>query len=240
MAGKKAAPKSKALVATKSPDVLPADEKPDTALVDKAVAFIREKTGEMKKSAVEIGQYVLDTFFQGDAEKVSSKNPKKNASYAALIERCGRDLPLNKTTLSNWVGIALMSKRLPAADAAFKQLPSSYQEALLPLRDATKVEKFAGEATANNWSQRDLREKVAKERTRSHKKDDGRGRPPTPAVLKALSGGGNAFIPKDGEKPFSLSHVKELNAEQAKRALKMARNLANDLAELIGRLESRE
>ena len=54
-------------------------------LVDEAVAWIRAKIATTgRRGAVDVGEYVLNTFFGGDPELAKSKNPRKAASYRHL------------------------------------------------------------------------------------------------------------------------------------------------------------
>jgi uncharacterized Fe-S cluster-containing radical SAM superfamily protein len=87
----------------------------DQKLVDDSVMWIRRKVEEtLNRGLREVGEYVLDKFFHGDAELVRSKNPFKNASFRELAGWCDTpDLPLSKTGLQRAVGIAMMIRLLP-------------------------------------------------------------------------------------------------------------------------------
>src|SRR4030067_488422 len=86
----------------------------DTRSLDEAVRHINKVLAEtVYRGAVEVGEYVFERFFGGDAELVRSKNPRKPASFRLLAARCGTpELPISSTWLYNAVGIA-MTRRPP-------------------------------------------------------------------------------------------------------------------------------
>ena len=60
----------------------------DAKLLDGAVDFINRAThASGVQLAVTISEYVIDTFFGGNAGLLSSKDPTKTASFRALCER---------------------------------------------------------------------------------------------------------------------------------------------------------
>lgn len=216
--------------------------RPDLVLIDRkrvneAAAWISAKVAAtLRRGAQDVGEYVLDTFFSSDPELAKSKNPQKNASYRALAERCGTtELPISKTWLNNAVGVAVMLRRLPEA-ASFKELPPSYQETLLPLRDPAKVEKLAKQAAANDLSFRALRRVVAEERAKAPK-DGSRGRPPIPAVIKALNHSLMLFASSGNKRAFSKSEIQGLDRQQRRHAKACAAAIVAKLKDLVLSLE---
>ncbi len=104
-----------------APDLAPAKHGSEGLLVDKqlideAVTWIRGRIAvTLSRGAQEVGDYVLDKFFNGDPVLAMSKNPHKNASFRALAERCGtQELPVAKTWLNNAVGVAVGHRRIEA------------------------------------------------------------------------------------------------------------------------------
>jgi len=210
----------------------------DAELVEEAAAWIRGKVAEtLKRGAEEIGGYLLDRFFHGDVEVVKSRNPHKNASFRALVEKCGTsDLPVSKTWLNNAVGIATMVRQLPQTATAFKQLPPSFQETLLPLGDPTKVEKVARQAVTKELSFRDLRDVVAEERAKIPK-DDSKGRPRTPVIVKTLNRSLRVLTLEGGKRSFTKADVEELDEEQKKNARESVEFLMEKLKDLVAKLK---
>jgi hypothetical protein len=80
----------------------------DNQLVDEAVAFINDKKAVYDKhvldAAIEIGDWVLENFFNNDLEEATSRDPKKRRSYAALKKRS--DLEIDTPMLSRMVKVA--------------------------------------------------------------------------------------------------------------------------------------
>jgi len=211
----------------------------DKELVDEAATWICAKVAAtLKLGAQEVGEYVLDTFFRGDPDLAKSKNPRKDASFRALAEKCGTpELPVSKTWLNSAVGVALMIRQLPETARAFRELPPSYQETLLPLGDPTKVEKVAKQAVAKDLSFRELRQAVAEERAKMPRDDSRGGRPPTPVIVKTLTRSLKLFTLEGGRRSFMKAQVEELDDEQRKDALESAEGLIEKLKDLVSKLK---
>jgi hypothetical protein len=217
------------------------EEQVDEKLVEEAVTFIRTTLDEtLRKGVSEVGAYVLDKFFGGDAEQAKSKDPYKNASFRSLAERCGTvELPISKSTLHRMVAVTIMTRLLPEGGKAFKQLPASHQGVLLPLSDPTKVEKLAERAVDKELSVRDLRNEVSKELAKTVKEGERRGRPPTPRIVKTLNRSLKLFTLESGRRSFTKAMVEELDEEETKKALKAAEGLIESLKDLVGKLKTK-
>ncbi len=209
----------------------------DEKLVEQAANWIKDTLSKtLYKSAVDVGTYIFDKFFDGEVEKVRSKNPLKNASFRKLSEKCGtQDLPVSTTWLYNAVSIVVMDRVLPKTATAFRQLPPSHQEALVRLRDPNKVERFADRAYKKGLSVRDLKAQVREELSREEK--DPRGRKPIPLIIKTLSRSVKLFTLESGRRSFRKSDVDELSDADKKVALKTAKDLITSLTGLVEKLE---
>ena len=210
----------------------------DRALVDEAAAWITARVAAtLKLGAREVGEYILDRFFRNDPALAKSRSPHKNASFRLLAEKCGTpELPISKTWLNNAVGVALMTRQLPATATAFKELPPSYQETLLPLRDPTKVEKLAKLALSRELSFRELRQSVAEERSKLPKARS-KGRPASPIVIKVLRESLRRFVLPGGKRSFSKADVEDLDEQQRKDALQAAETIIDKLKDLVSKLK---
>lgn len=210
----------------------------DKKLVDEAAVWICKKLDEtVYRGTVEIGNYVIDTFFKGDIEAITSKNPHKDASFGALTEKCGtQELPMSKSALSRAVGIAIIVRQQPDETSAFKQLAPSMQEALLPLRDPAKVEKVAKQAVAKEMSVREVRDVVADELAKTPK-NESRGRRPAPLITKTLERSLKQFTFKGGKRSFTNADVDALDDDQKKAALGSAEALIEKLKDLVIKLK---
>ena len=213
----------------------------DEELVQKAVDDIKAILSDtVAKGFNAVGEYVLKTFFHNDIEKVRSRDSNKASSFRALAGRCGSpDLPLSKSTLHAAVSVAAMRRELPQG-AAFRQLPPSHQTALLPLREQPDAaEKLAQKALTRSLPVRALREDVGLAVAKARKDGPPRGRPPLPVVVKTLDRTAKLFELDAGRRSFTKIMVEELDDDQAKAALKIARTLAARLEGLIEKLEAR-
>jgi len=211
----------------------------DHKLVDEAATWITAKIAvTLRLGAQAVGEYVLDRFFGTDPGLVQSRNPYKNASLRALAKKCGTpELPISRTWLTNAVGVAAMIRRLPSTARAFKELPPSYQESLLPLRDPNEVERMANEVASRDLTYRELRRVVAEERAKIPRKDS-RGRPPTPVIIKFLGKLLKGF-PSDRNRPaFTKADMEELDEDQRKFAVNSARLLQERLHDLVRKLRA--
>jgi hypothetical protein len=210
----------------------------DKKLVDEAAEWISAKiAATLRRGAEDVGDYVLNTFFLGDPEFARSKNPNKNASYRALVEKCGTSaLPVSKTWLNNAVGIALINRSLPQSASAFRALPSSFQQALLPLRDPDEVEKVAKVAASTALTCRELREMVAMRLSRVAPTSS-KERAGTPTILKKLRKPTMTFRSQHGVDWFSEAEIVEMDVAQKGCALRSAESLIENLTALVRRLK---
>lgn len=209
----------KSLTTTKTTQAVKAEivsaEKADKKLVDDAVEWIRNTAFEsIRKTSVEVGDYILKKFFDDTA-----------------------DFPVSKTWLNNAVGVAIMTRQLPSEESAFKLLPPSLQETLLPLRDPERVEKIAEKITEEELTLRQARQAVARERAKLTK-DDGRGRPPTPVIVKTLNRSLKLFTFEGSKRSFTKADVEELDDDQKKEAIKSAEALVDKMKALVEKLKS--
>jgi hypothetical protein len=207
----------------------------DEKLVQEAAKHIKKTIEDtLVRGATEVGSYLFEKFFNSDVERVRLQNPQKNASFRMLAEKCGTaELPVSKTWLSNAVGVAVIAKSLPSS-ASFRQLPPSHQTVLLPLREPKRVEAFAERAVSKDLSVRDLREVVQKEVAKN--KEEGRGRPPKPLIVKTLDRSLKLFTLDNGRKSFTKAQVNELSEDDAKHVRKSAEELMESLKKLLAEL----
>jgi hypothetical protein len=209
----------------------------DMKLVDAAVDWIKSTAlAGIKKTLVDVGEYIVANFFRGDIELAKSKSPTKNASYQALVDRCGSAaFPVSKAWLNTAVGVALMRRQIPSK-SAFNELAPSLQQTLLPLRDPDQVEKLAKKVIEGEYTVRKTREVVAQELAK-RAEDEPRGRPPTPTIMKTLNRSLKLFTFEDGKRSFTRADVKQLDDEQKTDAVKSARALIDKLQGLVDKLE---
>ncbi len=213
----------------------------DQKLVDDAASHIRKTLQQtVYKGVVEVGNYLLKTFFGDDPMRARSRDPHKAASFHALEERCATgELPVSRTWLQNAVRLAAMSRQIGPDKSAFYQLEQSHQIALLPLGEPAKVVRFAERVVAKELSVRDLKAQVARERDRSADPSQSRGRASVPVINKSLDRALKVLTSEDGRRSFSIADVAALDEHQAERAAKTAKELIERLGQLVARLEKR-
>ncbi len=128
--------------------------------VDAAVAWLAERKESMEEEltlrAKEIGDYLIEHFFDNDINEVASQNPVKNMSFRRLCERT--DLPFPETALRRFLHVAINFRLLPAGKA--KLLPPSHHSVLYQVADPGERRKIGIEAANRELSVRKLREIV--------------------------------------------------------------------------------
>ena len=178
---------TEAIVVAEQEPVLPASAaRRDTKLVDRAAKQIRDILARTVSQGLEdVGNYLLDTFYDGKPELYQSLKPSKHASLTLLEERCETlDLPVSRTFLANAIGVAVMTKHLPRSSPILK-LPPSHKTELLGVSTPEKAENLAAKVLEGKLTVVKLRELVRKERAKNKKNPQ--GRKPTPTVVRVLT-----------------------------------------------------
>ncbi|MFO0684919.1 MAG: hypothetical protein U0234_22870 [Sandaracinus sp.] len=183
----------------------------DAALIDAAVgdiAAILEK--DVSRGAERVGAYVLSRFYGDDPALYASRAPRKHASLRGLLSRCDRlELPVSKTYIANAIGVAVVTRQLPA-NASFHRLPLSHRIELLRLRDPNRIELVASEALDARVAVRQLREEV-----RAILGAAKHARPATPMPLRVVAGAAKALrVDESPALAFGLADVEALREEE--------------------------
>ncbi|MFC1858013.1 hypothetical protein ACFL9U_08280 [Thermodesulfobacteriota bacterium] len=136
-----------------SEDLIPAPV--DERLVEDAVTFINAKIAEnVFKGSLDIGEYVLKTFFNDDIEFACSKNRYKSISFRALCER--RDLAVSYPTLIKMVRVAAQERFLIANRIMTDRLNYTHKRELIKLDNNAKKLSIARECINSSLSSREL------------------------------------------------------------------------------------
>jgi hypothetical protein len=214
--------------------VLPASaEKADKALVERAVAHVREVVATtIARGLDEIGTYLLRVFYDDEPALYYTASPNKHASLNLLVERCeSLELPVSRTFLANALRMAAVTKQLPRA-ASFHRLPPSHRVELLRVRAPERLERLASKAVEGKLSVQKLRSLVQKEQDKS-KDASGRGRKRTPQVLRAIESCLRALDDQEtGKLLVRRADVAEMTAIQKARADAALRSLEKRVVEL--------
>lgn len=148
-------------------------------LVDAALDHIRNTlTLGFARSALEVGQYLLDTFFDGDPSQF--RNPRcESPSFRALCETKGlSSMGVSRSTLYNCVQIHIQFTQSGIQE--LKDLSYSHQVTLLRAPQEVK-EHLAKKAVDESIGVRQLMAQVTRSRPPSK-----RGRPRKPEVVRAV------------------------------------------------------
>lgn len=161
--------------------VLPGEAEEDDRLVDQAVQEInRRYTAKGLETARELGEYLIDTFFDGDPEKFHLRGAG-HASFRQLAKR--EDLLPSSSFLWKACAIVEQLRQLPEDVAA--ELPVSHHKLLLSLKDVEAKKELAQRAATEKLSKRDLEAQVKAVRANGHGGPKA-GRPPLPEFVKGL------------------------------------------------------
>ncbi len=138
-------------------DVVAADD----ALIDQAVQHINEIANKSVYSGfMEIGQYVLEKFFNNDIKEATSKNPRKPASYQKLCNR--DDLAVEVSSLSTAVRVVAQEKFFEEKNINTEKLTYTHKADLVKLANGKEKTELAKACMKNNWSTRKLRDEIKK------------------------------------------------------------------------------
>jgi hypothetical protein len=161
---------------------LPGEFAADPSLVDEVVetlnAMYRVKALE---AAREVGEYLLDRFFDGDPVRFRERG-RKHASFRKLADR--EDLQPSYSFL--WHACAVVDQLRQLPEELRDALPLSHHRLLLPVHDPEAKVDLARRAVDEGMSKRVFEDEIRRSR------GDGQGasrvgRPPLPAVVKGLN-----------------------------------------------------
>ena len=134
----------------------------DEQLIQEAVNFINDKVQKVDNASYEIGQYILDKFFEGDINKVLSKDPKKPQSLRGLLKRT--DLLVSPGRLSEATRVVALQKRLQASNHDLTRVSYSHLAELIKLGPDKEEDqiKFLARIREGKLSTRALAKEVRK------------------------------------------------------------------------------
>jgi len=184
----------------------------DEGLVREAIEEIRKRMViGMSVAAHGVGEYLLDTFFDGDPKKYRTRDKDGSPSFDALLKHPDLErLSLSRTGLYDCVRVWIQYQELGLP--GLQQLPLSHQVALLPAPAKVK-EKLVEAAIEQGMSVRALKDEVGKARKKNRGKNKA-GRPALPVFVKSIHALGKFM--KDPEGSFAdLEKIDDLDESQA-------------------------
>lgn len=211
----------------------------DPGVIDEAVdeiSNILQRT--VFRGMRQIGEYVLERFYDNDVSLVRSRSHSKHATLRALIKRCEeRGLPVSKTFLSNSINIAILIRELTNSGNAddYTALSKSHQIELLPLGldDATATARLATEAHQEEWSVLQLRQAVREARTKTTKTTSS-------SVVRTLTSFTAGLAGKKLTARIAWKRLAEgVPSTKLEEAIKMTTKAKNYSEKLLEKLEAR-
>ncbi len=129
------------------------------AEIENAVEFINEKANEtVFKGSIEIGQYILDKFFDNDIIAATSKSPRKKASYKKLCEH--QDLDVHPTSLAKMVRVASQEKYFVENKVNISGLSYTHRARLAILKNGKEKIGIVKKCKKSKWTTRQLEIKI--------------------------------------------------------------------------------
>lgn len=147
--------KEKAVVKKEKQDVemlTPAEQKK----VDEAVQFINSKGDATARSLIEIGQYLLKTFFDGDIKKVEDRGPRKGISLRKIADHS--EIMFSYKSLHNATHLAHQEHIF--TDPKYKNLTATHKLLLFAVKDDKKKKSYADIVLKENLSVNKLRDRL--------------------------------------------------------------------------------
>jgi len=124
--------------------------------IDKAVDYINAQANSTAKSLIEIGQYLLKEFFEGDIKKAEDRGSRKGISLRKIAEH--PEITLSYRTLAN--AMHLSHQEYLFSDAKYKALSETHKMLLFSVSDNKKKLSFADKVVSEKLSVNKLREKL--------------------------------------------------------------------------------
>jgi len=123
------------------------------------------------KTAVDVGKYVLETFYNNDIELATSKDPTKQISYRKLLSN--KNLNISVNHLNQMVRVAIQEDFINKnIDKKKKDLLTySHRVQLLQIEDDNTKLELANKCIQDNLSVRDLRREIRGESKSSRSTD---------------------------------------------------------------------
>jgi hypothetical protein len=155
--------KEVAVAGGQSTEVVPTKEKEleEDTKVDEAVQFINDTAAKIAfQGCIEIGDYLLENFFNNDSKLASSKDPTKKTSFKKLCVH--KDLKIHPSRLSLMVQTAVQERYLEENNVATDKLYYTHRTLLVKIEDSSDKISLIEECIENEWSTRRLDKEIKK------------------------------------------------------------------------------
>ena len=204
----------------------------DQVLIDKSIKFINEKVNEtLYRGSIEIGEYILEKFFNSSIDQSSSKNPNKPKSYRKLCK--SPELALHPGTLSVMVRVADQENFFKNEKIDTEALSYTHKAELVKLKNDNTVKmELIKACIEKSLSSRKLADLIKEEREKLRKEY-----PPTRTKYFAYVD----RVAKNSDIPVAFDNAKELEklAPETRNVLKeKTKTLSEELKKLTKQCNS--
>lgn len=128
-------------------------------LIDDAVEFINEKVNEtIYQGSIEIGEYILENFFEGNAQLAASKNPNKNHSFNQLCKR--DELTIHPNRLGLMVRVACQERYFLENEIDTTDLSYTHKASFVKVKDGKEKINLVKKCIEKEWTTRQLEDEI--------------------------------------------------------------------------------
>jgi len=210
----------------------------DRRLVERASARLAEIASSLKKSFVEMGEYLLEAFYANDPKQYAARGPGRHVTLAAVLARCESfEVPFSRSMLSASLRVAAIAVQLPRG-AAYRKLPRMHQELLAALGDPVAIEKLAERALRTKMTAAKLRAlldhaKGADDADESGADDDEKkARARAAAVPRTVERLAQTLRDERGRLAFRSADVRRMSTDERNRTRSAIEDIQRRLHEL--------
>ena len=206
--------------------------KAETQTLEEAHAWLVTRkqaiNAQLSLHAAQIGEYLIETFYQGREDLVTSQASGKDVSLRKLAERA--DSPFSLSALRTFLQVAMNFRRLPQPVAA--ALPVSHHAILYRVADEDERADMAAQATEEKATAATLRQWV---RGKGRRKTGG-GRKPDCDMTRDFKDAIHC-LRNAGQKLALWQTDQEGRAEDMEQAIRQARLMRDELNRLLASFE---
>ena len=201
--------------------------------LDDAVKFVNKRVDTFSSSLIEVGEYLLKNFFDGDIEKAHDRAPRKGISLRKLADH--PDINMTYVALSRAVNLAVQENLLGSV-STLKQLTPSHRLLLLKVDDLKEKKKYISIIEKNGLSVRRFDELLIQD---GYSKPRGLAAIESEKQRKLLRSGFQQFInPFESILSMNLNALFEMPKANVRSTYETAKKARERLDKIINDLES--
>lgn len=191
--------------------------------------------GAMLQHYLKIGDYLLDQYFDGDAQLYGDNRRNKEVGFDALLADHMQDLDdmgLKATVLRNCIRAFIVWRGL--AEDVRKDLDFSDLYALAPVANLTERAKLAQDAVQGAWNNRQVMQAVQAHHQAERRGKKKLGRPTQPMTVKHVA----EFMRAAKHLPAQAAHLHPLSVDQREQLRSDVEAVRKKLAKIDAMLDS--